>query len=467
MLTIRCTLLTGTFEGGRHDAPAQVEWPPSWMRLFSALVSVSSEDEDALLRQVEVAAPPEIAVSSALSSTYREAFVPTNATVTTSHSTLVARTNSVRGWARAVPEEPTIWYRWTDLDLSTADRQALQRLCRAIPYLGRSTGPAIIEIVDACDPPASHHQLAPRTAISDPSGFLFAERVRCAYPGALDALRDAYDVQYRRGGTAYPWEVGKPIDYGTPQQAPPEGATIGPYETLAILELLGPTLDGRHTARVTHAVRRAVLSRAKRHLPTLHGHHDGDVVQCAFLGLPFVGSAHADGHLLGVGVAIPPLPDDQLAVVAEALGAGEELHVRAVPLGVLRLRRISPLEASRMPRTLQPDRWVEPEHTWVSALPVVLDRFLHRKDDVEQAVRRATVNSRLPEPVRVRASHRPLLEGALDLTPRDTLRRPTDRAVLPFRHVELEFAKPVRGPVIVGAMRHYGLGLCAPQRGTR
>lgn len=138
------------------------------------------------------------------------------------------------------------------------------------------------------------------------------------------------------------------------------------------------------------------------------------------------------------------------------------MEVTAGPLGVLRFRRVSALDAARKPWGLQPQRWMGSARSWITALPMVLDRFLKRASDIEPEVRRAVVNSRLPEPEAVWVSRRPLLRGAPDLAPSDTIRRQTDAAVKPYRHVALRFAQPVRGPVVVGSMRHYGLGLCAP-----
>lgn len=463
MLTIRCTLLRETFEGALPDNPRIAEWPPSWMRLFSALVSVARNGpDDALLQTLEQSDPPEIYASHALVPAYRVAFVPTNKVEDAQHTTLVARTSSEREWARAVPRSSQVWYRWPDLKLSPEERMRLGELCRRIPYFGRSTSPVLVEMVQA-EPPTDQ-RLAPASAASDVRGFAFATTVRCPFPGSLAALQAAYRAKYLEGGAGDPWEIGVGIDYGSERPVAAEPETVdGPYSTLVVLSLEGRRLDGRHTARVTSAFRQAMLARAERHVPTLHGHHAGDVVQCAVLALPFVDAERADGHLLGVAVAIPDLPVDDRAVVAAALPqAGDVMEVTAGPLGVLSLRRISPLDTSHRSQGLQPQRWIGPARSWITCLPMVLDRFLKETSDIEAEVRRAVINSRFPEPETMWISRRPLLRGGPDLAPGDTIRRRTDTAVRPYRHVALRFAQPVRGPVVVGSMRHYGLGLCAP-----
>lgn len=465
MLKLRCTLLRDTFEGGRHDDPSTAEWPPSWMRVFSALVSVAGTSRafDSVLQRLEAAGPPDILAANAVPSTRREAYVPTNAVQeVTAHGTLVGRTASVRAWARTAPAIAKIYYEWLELVLSEPDQLALTTLCRAVPYLGRSTSPAILDVVTASTNDADLRRLVPRTRTT--GAFIPMERIRCPYPGALEELRRAHAEKFLGGGVGDPWAVGVTTDYGE-QQRPPaiDDAVAGRYPVLVIFALRGLRLDGRHTARVTSAFRRAILGRATRHLPTLHGHHDGEVVQCAFLALPFVGGPRADGRLLGVAIAVPELPDQELGVVVDALGAADQvLEVTAGPLGVLRLERISPLESTAQSLTLQPRRWQQPSRTWVTALPLVFDRHVRRGDDEEEHVRRAVVHAGLPDPASVRVSRRPLVTGALDLRPTDTLRRRGDKSVRPYRHALLHFPMKVRGPVLLGSMRHYGLGLCLP-----
>lgn len=459
MLIIRCTFLRGVFEGGSPDDPPSAEWPPSWMRLFSALVSVAEpgSGDDAVLHHLEGADSPDIKASEA-TTTNRTAFVPTNAIHReTRHGTLVGRTNGERVWARAAPRFPHVWYRWPRLDLDSHESDRLKKLCRRVPYIGRSTSPVLLAPVDD---PGGDGWLRPRSATETGQSFGFEVSIRSPTPGSLDALREAYEA------SAAPWQVGSGVDYGRVVEDSTESKQTGPYRTLIVLQLEGPRRhDGRHTARVTQAFRRALLSRASEHLAVLHGHHDGDIVQCAFLGLVDVGHEHADGHLLGVGMAIPDLPRDELAVIAGALpGLGDHMEVTAGPLGLLRLRRLSQVESRRLAWGLQMDRWTRPSCRWVSATPAVLDRFLKRGDEIESKIAFAVTNSRLPEPSRIRLGRQPLLLGGPDFTPVDTLRRPSDRAVKPYRYVDIEFAHPVRGPVVIGSMRHYGLGLCVPVR---
>ena len=459
MLTLRCALLRGVFEGARPDDPRTAEWPPSWMRLFSALVSVAEPgtDDDVVLRRLEEADPPSIRATLALRSR-RDAYVPTNKVLNeTKHTNLPGRTNGERTWARSIPRSPEIWYRWEGIELDHRDMERLRDLCRKVPYLGRATSPALVEVSEDAVP--HDGWIDPVLDLSTGAQVALADTVRSPFPGALDALREAYDERFRLGEAGDPWQIGLGIAYGTVR--PRDEVVSGPYSDFVILRLLGRRLDGRHAARVAHAVRRALLARAERHVPAIHGHHDGDIVQVAFLGLLDVGHEHADGHLFGVGLALPSLAGPELAVIAGALPAlRETLNVTAGPLGVLEFERLSPLDALAS-RGSRPERWMTPARRWASVTPVVLDRFPGRKGDLEAEVRRAARNAHLPEPRVVAVSREPMVLGAPGFTPADTLRRSGD-PVIPYRHVVLDFPERLRGPVVLGAMRHYGLGLCIP-----
>lgn len=462
MLALRCTLLRDAFEGGHPDDPRAAEWPPSWMRLFSALVSVAEPGsvDDVVLRRLEALQPPSIHATPAVRFR-RDAFVPTNSVLTkTRHTNLPGRTNGERTWARAVPRSREIWYRWDELELDDGAVDRLRRLCRRVPYLGRSTSPAVVEVSD--EPGPADGWLDPIREAAPDDQVALAATVRCPFPGALDALRAAYEERFRLGGTGDPWQIGLGVDYGTVDVAPAP-IVSGPYRTMAVFRLAGRRLDGRHTARVTHGFRRALLAHASEHVAVLHGHHDGDVVRVALFGLLDVGHEHADGHLLGVGFALPRLAGEELKVIADALAsAGETIEVTCGPLGIVRLQRISPLDAS-ISRGLRVERWTRPARRWASITPVVFDRFPGRNGDLGAAVRQAALHAGLPDPEVVAVSREPLVLGAPRFMPTDTLRRAGDR-VIPYRHVVIDFPEPLRGPVVFGSMRHYGLGLCVPVR---
>ena len=81
-------------------------------------------------------------------------------------------------------------------------------------------------------------------------------------------------------------------------------------------------------------------------------------------------------------------------------------------------------------------------------------------------VQRWCQNAGIATPVvDVRVSAVPLVPGGVRLAKVETIRRDRDGATWrPYFHVEITFAEPVRGPVVIGRARHFGLGLCVPRR---
>jgi hypothetical protein len=101
--------------------------------------------------------------------------------------------------------------------------------------------------------------------------------------------------------------------------------------------------------------------------------------------------------------------------------------------------------------------------TWASVTPVVLDR--HPKGNgrsVESVVAMACERIGLPAPVEIRVGFVSAVTGA----PRDRDFHGSAKQVdnRQRRHVVIRFRERVRGPVMLGAGRFAGLGLCVPLR---
>jgi CRISPR-associated protein Csb2 len=184
----------------------------------------------------------------------------------------------------------------------------------------------------------------------------------------------------------------------------------------------------------------------------------------AFLALPDVGAAHANGHLLGLAVAVPELPVQERAAVLRAV-----LGLRDGGKVVLSVPRLGEVTLTHEPGLVRPwgattDRWLYESVRWASATPVVLDRFPKNPDRIAEEVRSSMRRVGLPEPVDVQVSARPLLPGAVDLRPSDLPKRAQGRL---FCHLAVVFDRPVTGPLLVGAGRYLGVGLLAPQDRAR
>jgi CRISPR-associated protein Csb2 len=107
--------------------------------------------------------------------------------------------------------------------------------------------------------------------------------------------------------------------------------------------------------------------------------------------------------------------------------------------------------------SLHQKTWTQPATHWATATPVVLDRFPKRNLSAEAIVAEGCVRAGYPRPVRVELSATSAL--AMPAASAFRLRKPGSL----YAHARLEFAEPVRGPMLVGKERYFGLGLCLPQ----
>jgi CRISPR-associated protein Csb2 len=200
----------------------------------------------------------------------------------------------------------------------------------------------------------------------------------------------------------------------------------------------------------------------------LSGHEEGRPsarTHAAYLALPFVSQtqAHADGHILGVAVALPRgLAAAERRRALRALTALDHLDVAGV--GRLGLRRLAPGEPA--PLNLRPATWEGPALRWASATPVLLDRFPRRGGrGLGAIVARGCGYVGLPLPEEVVAGRHSPLHGVEPSSRFVTRRGAGDAPPRLYTHVTLTFTRPVRGPVVTGAGRHFGLGLLRPLQG--
>ena len=234
------------------------------------------------------------------------------------------------------------------------------------------------------------------------------------------------------------------------------------YADVVIWRFVGVRPDGRLALRFTTALRRAVMSRVEDPLPeALHGHGTPGRPHMAFLALPWVGEPNADGRLLGLAVAVPHLDAADRERVHRGLLNRPAVH--AFPLHVPGIGRVYLRYEPGLigPTALDPRRWRRGSRHWVSATPVVLDRYPHR-GDVAAEVTRSLRTTGLPAKATIttlEVNTRPLQPGALRLHPDDL--PPLARGRL-YRHVAVTFDEPVAGPILIGAARHLGIGLLTP-----
>lgn len=462
MFAIVVHFALGAFDANANDALDAPEWPPHPGRLFSGLVSVAEEaGELAALEWLESLDPPTILASSESETTIakRSNYVVTNEIDRKgrSHMELPARSGGGRRvWASRRPKDPNVSYQWGVEAAPTGHLDAIEDMCRRLPYLGRSTSPVAAWLDREARPPGADLDT---TWVPDEDGDV---RLTVPGPGYLQGLRDAYDDDQRPWVVARRWCRYLSPDHDVPEQVSAIAQPFRRRDWIVYRVANGRTLPYSSLIEWTSLFRSAAIAALGADVPAvLHGHRDGDdqpVERVMFVGLPFIGAQHADGHIMGFAVSVPKgLSDDERSSVYRSLvGVTELRHQRH---GVVRLDRTD-LGTSQ---TLDPSTWAKASTRWVTAYPAVLDRWVRKASDIAPTIAAMCGRVGLPEPVKVDWATTPLTAGPDRLLPRHTVRR-SDQPKHKYFHVRLTFAEQVAGPIVLGHMRHFGLGLMKPER---
>ena len=469
MLTIEVDLLAGTIRAGSPDDTAlsgsgdEGEWPPSPARLFSALVAAGGTRERCVvgdaseLLALESAPPPRIVADApmhVLGSPQIERYVVVNERSSGAVQNYPARTATLtRPASRLSPITPSIGYIWDDLELSAPQLEALQSRAARVGYLGCADSPVRVRVCESPPESAPAHEWRPSE-----SGATF---IPVPFAGLLDVLDDAFD----RFSTGEPvrrsWLPVARARYEEPGGRSDE-STAPP---VVIWLSFGEPVGGRHALCITETLKAALLDLYDRHVaagtevpPVLHGHgfsEDSGYDHACFVALADCGHRHARGRLYGAAVILPAgTPADVVEGVRTAL-----FHLRNLVLPGGRVIAIWPYGGETRPWAANPLRWTSPSRRWVSVSPVVHERRHRHGPDLGE-VTRWCVHAGLPAPVSFRLSPVPLTEGALALRPDEVFHSSSSRR--PYSHLEVVFAEPVAGPVVLGRMRHLGIGLMAP-----
>jgi CRISPR-associated protein Csb2 len=238
-------------------------------------------------------------------------------------------------------------------------------------------------------------------------------------------------------------------------------------------------VDGRRfglesTLQLCQALRRTLMGRSRQQPAPewLSGHlPDGQPsqrVHLAIFPLAFVDRKHADGHLLGLGLALPrEAGEGEPAELLRLLEAEPGYPWVSLVLGQAGHCDVELDERPDIdrPYTLRPAVYSRPAQRWATVTPVVLDQFPRRQLTAEDVVAGACERVGLPRPVGVRVGQAAYLSGVPASRAFPALPTRAGRPPRPLTHAEITFDVPVRGPVLLGAGRYLGYGLCRPRDG--
>ena len=463
MLVVSVELLHGTFRGDGAGAAntgrlTRGEWPPAPARLLAALVAADGTRErcrvsdGAELEWLERLPPPTI---HAHSQPWHQVLQPRyvvrheGTASKSTHQEYVGRRGVLtRPGVRITPRHPCVVYAWDESPPETT-LKALRRRGARVGYLGAADSPVRVRVTTQLPAAA----LSEEAFTPDPHGAL---TVNVFAPGDVRVLDRMYDAWCEHGA-----DIGRaqfPALRHEARYRDPRSAAVGEPAGVVAWLRLGTAISGRRIAALTAVFKDAVLSRHQQihgePPAVLHGHgFSAKGYELArFLALPDVGFPRSRGRIHGLALWVPPGTDPLVRQRArEAAFAVRRLTGRGIDVSV------APREDEPRPVAAHPERWSRSARRWATAFPAVHER----RGVLDLAeVARWCRHAGLPEPIAFRAQRGPLVPGAVDLAPVE-VNRP-GRAGLPYSHVELRFATPVPGPVVIGAGRQRGFGLCAP-----
>ena len=450
---------------GRHVNEGEVELPPSPWRLLRALYSVWQTRVPELEREV---VHPLLAVLARPPTFY----VPMHSRSHTRHYYPDSRGGTDRtldAFAVFDPCEP-LAARWPE-DLPGVQHDALQRLAKSLPYFGRADSVCDAEANGQWAPSEDHDTWCPvDVAESIPTEAVVTSVLAPALPLQLETLL-ARPVDVRRGGLLYPAGshlVGyqcvpkqrRRLHAANPQLQPP---TAVRYTVMQAA--MPPQTDA---LIYTDLLRQAALSKLnanpeQRRKTLLGGRTASDEkMQDEHRHAHYLPVFDEQRHLAELVVWTPAgLPEEELSALAalrELRSSWEKdwrLHVRMSAFG----------SVEQLGQDL-----VGPAERWRSATPFAASRYPKRSDTVAtyliRELRRELVLRKMAEPssvelvdddwrswVRYRPSKR--------FSRGDTAQARADRA---SAFIELSFDEPVSGPLALGHLSHFGLGLFRPVR---
>ena len=499
-LVLEIEFLTGIYRGTTEPASDIPDWPPQPDRVFSALVSAwavrgEQTEERLALEWLETQPSPSIYAGKCVARTTPKVFVPPNDLQTPKSnlenlkwyqnflakgkrppekggyeknwqkvlSTLPEnRQRKERQFPAAYLSDPVmalVWSKAPDIDLL----EKLDAIARDVGYLGHSTSLVRFRFLKSDTITQTHSAQEARRRI---------------YPGRLAELEQAHiDNPVRpviRPGTTNPRS--KPIEQDVASRK------------WLVLEIIGGTVpDIRVTSLVCRVLRQALMSGYRRigmanEIPHIVSGHDSDgkptqLPHMAVVPMTFAGFPHADGKVFGF--ALVPPAQTELSEVPGLHAAFEKI----APYDQAEERRVLVLSAKPLhdrlklspvgvvtKHSLSTEPYLKPSRVWASVTPVVLDRHLKRNDnaEIQKIIAGACENAGLPRPNLncIHIGKHSTVEGSpparvsKNAPPWTHWKIPHTLSTRSLVHVVIDFECETAGPVLLGAGRFIGMGMC-------
>jgi len=381
------------------------------------------------------------------------------------------RTRHVRTFPVVLPETPTFAFLWPTADPSP-HRAALEQLCARVTRLGHSSSLVRCCVVD--------RDLTPTLVPSDDGVVV----LRVIGPGQLERLDRAFEHHQGVQSRVLPARPQRYRSASNVTAPPPQAESVFSTDWVLFERVGGSRPVSSRATDLARALRGALIElHGNQDLPaTLSGHAESGPAEqphVAFVPLPFVGHEHADGALMGCALVLPrelAKNDRELLLRLVAKWEKERSNQRGnltlaggtLPSFIVRRVDVSAKAA------LDPTRWCRASTRFITATPIALDKNPgNLRSNQDGTARKAALEAQHSiseaclrvvgvRPVSVEVSLAPLLPGAQHV--RDFLPWPGRPGRTPRVrvHADIRFEAPVRGPLLLGAGRYFGLGLCLP-----
>ena len=374
------------------------------------------------------------------------------------------RGKQARAYPTVVPANPVVRYEWADGTL--ADVKCFDRVLARVHRIGHSSSFVSCTLAEELlEDPGSNRVWMYSTQCWTGD----AERLRVPGEGMLRRLVDAYTVHAGSEPRVTPSRTAFYIREGSP--TPARSVHSGTVIPLPFDRVVRPPLH--RAPEFTRALRGALMSWCpEQPAPEfISGHAEGEgatdassKTHVACIAFPAVGFEHASGALHGLALVLPASADpDEEQLVRAAIARWREAGGRLLLEGGRSIRIAERFQT--LPFSARAIRWTRASTRWASALPIALDRYPKRSalDGGASVIADSCERLGLPRPSNIEVSNDPFVAGS----------RPV-RSLPPFNvkgrnrpmlHAQIEFPLPIIGPLLIGAGRYYGHGLCVPLGG--
>ena len=489
MLVLEIEFLRGVAVLTRDPASPVPDWPPHPDRIFSALVASwgargERDEERAALEWLERQSPPRVEACAHAARDTVTVYVPVNDTVGKVSPQPEARPRQPRRFpttrldaleaSQPARHMLVVW----DAEPNDNILSALEALAADTSYIGHSSSLVRCRFVRR------------ETAPVRPEPWTETPRPRAPYPGRLTELQGIHERHI--GGDERARAKASTLSRRDAAKLQAISQSVFSPEWIVLSHVEGERPDPLATAAIAKVMRDALMSAWPEQPPPawLSGHEAdrspaGDP-HLAILPLCDVGHDFADGHLMGLALVPPrvvthswsndtPAAWEQKRALPRALAAlakGREDGTIRLLLGRAGTWDLA-VDTARVQRALRPERYCGAASRFATVTPIALDRHpkgdhVERSEEAERIVSIACTRIGLPEPRSVVLFKHAAVRGAPSARPPGgapawaTWTRPGALAGKALVHAVINFAVSVEGPVVLGAGRFQGLGLCLP-----